>query len=216
MTCEAIRATAPPTRPIRGKPQWPKIRSQSPPRWTALTPIITRSGVTVSPRPRKTLLRISIRNRAGMPKIVTERYWTHKAAACGLTPIHPTTRCRSGQTRTMQAKAARNAIQTDWLAAIVALSGSLAPVKRAMRADVPIEMDMPTENSRNMNWPPTPTAARAFEPRWPTKKRSVKELSVWSSMVSTDGHASIHTARCRPCLVSSGSVRAGSGPISSS
>jgi len=150
-----------------------------------------------------------------MPRIVTVRYWTHRAAACGLTPIQPTTRCRSGQTRAMHARADRKAIQTDWFAASVAWSGCLAPVKRATRAEVPTEMDMPTENSRNMNWPPTPTAARASEPRCPTKKRSVNEFSVWSSMVSTDGHASIQTARCRPCGVSSASPETGSGPMSS-
>ena len=48
--------------------------------------------------------------------------------------------------------------------------------------------------------PPTPTAASVSGPRLPTKNLSRNELNVWSSIVTTDGHASIQTVRWRlPC-----------------
>src|SRR5580698_700611 len=167
-TNDSPEANGAPAAPMRGAPQFPRMKAYSSGRFTMLTAKPNSSGVHALPAARKALDRMmSMANP--MMKVASQKML--REASCAVLSSRPNTSaiwCENSMPKIMSTRPTRPPNMSDAEVMRLASSRWPAPQERATSAVVPTPMAINKAWSAKNTRCPAPTAATAGAPMLPT------------------------------------------------
>src|SRR5437667_2340999 len=189
-----VVAIAAPATPSAGRPRRPKMSTYASSTLTTPTTSPIRSGVRVSPAPRRLAIITKRAAPAGTPSITMRRKDTPTGTTSGWTWNAPTSAGAHARTGTTAGSDRAIAARIDWPRVSSAPRRSLPPTWRATIASVPVPTANMTESTPPRICTPTPTPATERGPRRPTMSMSQSPTKDSIENEKITGQASVHVA----------------------